>query len=127
MRFFAMLGALLCGLAVLLGAFAAHMLKDSMSAQNLATFQTGVQYQMAHGLGLLALAAMRGKLGCEHRANVTGWFFVAGIVLFSGSLYALALSGVKALGMVAPLGGASFMIGWAVFAVNAASALKVAE
>lgn len=107
------------GLAVLFGAFGAHMLKGSVSEESLAVFQTGVQYQMAHGLALLLLAALRKRLACNHRAQVTAMLFVGGVILFSGSLYALALTGVRAFGMITPLGGASFIIGWGVFFVNA--------
>lgn len=121
MRFQATAGAIFAGLAVMLGAFGAHVLKDSLSAQDLATFKTGTEYQFGHGLAMVLLAALNGRLACHHRAAVTGWFFTAGIVLFCGSLYALALTGMKALGMVAPLGGLSFMIGWAIFAINAAA------
>jgi len=97
--------------AVALGAFAAHGLKARLSVELLATFETGVRYQMYHALALLAVgwACTRWPGGA---ANASGWLFVAGSVLFSGSLYALSLSGVRWLGAITPLGGAAFLAGW---------------
>ena len=119
MRSFAFLGAVFAGLGVVFGAFGAHVLKQSFTPDNLQTFITGTNYQLIHGMALLVLVALTEKLSCDHRAAVTGWLFVVGIVLFSGSLYALSLTGVKAFGMVAPLGGLSLIAGWIVFAFNA--------
>lgn len=119
MRFQATAGAVFAGLAVVFGAFGAHGLKGTIPPERLETFQTGVQYQLAHGIALLLLAALHGRLACNHRAQATAWLFTAGIVLFSGSLYALALTGMGTFGMIAPLGGLSMIVGWAVFAVNA--------
>ena len=119
MRTFAFLGAVFAGLGVIFGAFGAHVLKESLTAENLQIFITGTNYQIIHGMALILLAAMSDKLSCDHRATVNGWFYVAGIVLFSGSLYALSMTGVKAFGMVAPLGGLSLIGGWIVFAFNA--------
>ena len=107
-------GAVFAFLGVALGAFGAHALRDRLSTDMMAVYQTGVQYQMIHALALLALGAQE-----RVSAKVTGWLFLVGIVVFSGSLYALALSGVKAFGAVTPLGGVAFLAGWAVLAVNA--------
>lgn len=117
-RFFLVAGALSGGLAVAAGAFGAHALKARLPADLLAVFQTGAQYQLAHALALLASGWL------VHRApggaaSAAGWLFLAGTVLFSGSLYALALTGVRALGAVTPLGGVAFLAGWAALAVAA--------
>jgi uncharacterized membrane protein YgdD (TMEM256/DUF423 family) len=110
-RVFFALGALAAFLGVALGAFAAHGLKARLDATMLATFETGVRYHMYHALALLAVgwAATRwpGAL-----VNASGWLFVAGIVLFSGSLYVLSLTGVRWLGTLAPFGGIAFLGGW---------------
>lgn len=111
-----LLGALFAGLAVALGAFGAHALKDQLDARALEVFDTGVRYQLAHSLALLACAALgdRGR-----RTGAAAWCFTAGIVLFSGSLYGLALADWKWLGPVTPLGGVAFLAGWVALAVGA--------
>jgi uncharacterized membrane protein YgdD (TMEM256/DUF423 family) len=106
------LGALFALLAVVLGAFGAHALRDRLSADNLAVFETGVSYQMYHALGLFAVAYAAQRWNGSLSAWAGG-LFVAGIVLFSGSLYALSLSGVKIVGPLTPLGGLAFIAGWA--------------
>ncbi len=113
-RFF-ILGALLAMVGVAAGAFGAHALKVRLAPDMLAVFETGVRYQLVHALALLATAwaCTRWDGGVTRAA---GWLFVSGIVLFSGSLYALALSGVRGLGVVTPLGGAAFIVGWACLA-----------
>lgn len=117
MRNFAFAGALFSGLGVMFGAFGAHVLKQSLSADNLQVFITGTNYQILHGLALLLLSALEGKLNCSHRATVTGWLFLFGIVFFSGSLYVLSLTGIKAMGMVAPVGGICLIAGWLMLAI----------
>jgi len=101
-------------LAVAAGAFAAHGLQGRLDAHGLSVFETGARYHMVHALaiGLAALAARNGASG----ANVASAFFLAGIVLFSGSLYLLALTGVRTLGLVTPFGGLAFLVGWAALA-----------
>jgi len=105
--------------AVALGAFAAHGLKARLGADSLAVFQTGVQYQMYHALALLALAGLAQWLGTGALFRWTGWFWVLGVVLFSASLYALALGGPRWLGPVTPLGGICFLLGWASLGIMA--------
>ncbi len=112
-RFFLGLGAVLAALAVAAGAFAAHGLRARLTPELLAIFETGARYQMYHALGLLAVACVVGR---APGAAAAGWCFVAGVVLFSGSLYALALSGARWLGAVTPLGGLAFLAGWLVLA-----------
>ena len=117
-RTFAALGALSAGLAVAAGAFGAHALKGHLSPEDLAVFETGARYQMYHALALLAVAWAASRWPVPS-VSAAGWLFVAGTVLFSGSLYALALSGIRWLGAVTPLGGVAFLAGWACLAVGA--------
>jgi len=112
-RRWAAIGAASAGLAVVAGAFGAHALRARLGPDALAVWETAARYQMYHALALLALAAS-GRHGAAARA--AGWAFVAGTVLFCGSLYALASSGVRGLGAVAPIGGAAFVAGWACLA-----------
>jgi uncharacterized membrane protein YgdD (TMEM256/DUF423 family) len=117
-RTFMFVGALMGFVGVGLGAFGAHGLRGRLSPEMMAVFETGVRYQMYHALGLLAIAALMAR--AESRAMlVAGWSFTAGILLFSGSLYALALSGVTMLGAVTPIGGVAFLIGWTALAIAA--------
>jgi uncharacterized membrane protein YgdD (TMEM256/DUF423 family) len=111
-RVFFGVGAASAFIAVAAGAFGAHALRARLSPELLAVFETGARYQMYHALGLIAAAwaAARWPGGLTHWA---GWLFVAGTLLFSGSLYALALSGLRWLGAVTPLGGVAFLGGWA--------------
>jgi uncharacterized membrane protein YgdD (TMEM256/DUF423 family) len=111
-RVFFGLGAGSAFLAVAAGAFGAHALRARLAPDLLAVFETAARYQMYHALGLLAVAwaAIRWPGGLVQWA---GWLFVGGTVLFSGSLYTLALSGARWLGAVTPLGGVAFLAGWA--------------
>jgi len=111
-------GALMGFVGVGLGAFGAHALKGRLSPDMLAVFETGVRYQMYHALALLATAALMAR--SDGRAVVVaGWSFTAGILLFSGSLYALAFTGVTMLGAVTPIGGVAFLAGWVALAIAA--------
>ena len=110
-RVLLLLAALFGFTGVGLGAFAAHGLKGQLSAEYLAVFQTGVHYQMLHTLALLGLAALWQRLG-GRLLTAAGVCFCVGILLFSGSLYALTLSGISALGMITPVGGLTFLAGW---------------
>ncbi|HEY5898754.1 MAG TPA: DUF423 domain-containing protein [Burkholderiales bacterium] len=110
-RVFFMLGAVLAFIGVGLGAFAAHGLKARLDPSLLATFEVGVRYHMYHALALLAVALAYGKWS-NHFVSIAGWLFVAGIVVFSGSLYALSLTGARWLGAITPLGGLAFLAGW---------------
>jgi len=106
-------GALLAALAVALGAFGAHALKERLGGDQLAWWHTGVQYHGAHALALVLL----GLSAANGRAKpLAGWLMVAGIALFSGSLYALALGAPRWLGAITPLGGIAFIAGWVAFA-----------
>lgn len=117
-RTFTFIGALCAGLGVALGAFAAHALADRLEPGRLAVFETGVRYQLVHALAILFTAfhcrRAPGRLGAA-----AGWLFIAGIVLFSFSLYALAVSGARGYGAVTPFGGVSFLAGWVCLAISA--------
>jgi len=110
-RVFFSLGAGFALLAVATGAFAAHALKEKLSAEMLATFEIGARYQMYHALGLFAVAWGSFQWNSQ-LTTAAGWFFVAGIVIFSGSLYILSLAGIRQLGAIVPIGGLAFIIGW---------------
>lgn len=113
-RFFA-LGAMLAMIGVAAGAFGAHALKSRLTPDMLAVFEVGVRYQLVHALALLAVAwAITRWPG--RAALYAGVLFIAGIVLFSGSLYLLALSGERSLGAITPFGGVAFLAGWACLA-----------
>ena len=108
-RRFLFMGSVNAFLAVALGAFGAHGLKAMLSPQALQTWQTAFEYHIYHGLGLILIALLLDSLP---KARISGWFMLAGSILFSGSLYLLALSGIKMLGMITPLGGLCFLAAW---------------
>jgi uncharacterized membrane protein YgdD (TMEM256/DUF423 family) len=110
-RLFITLGAAFAFLSVALGAFGAHALRPLLTVRALDVFETGARYQMFHALALLWVGL---ALSASDRTalRVAGWGFTLGILLFSGSLYTLALSGVTRFGAVAPLGGSAFLLGW---------------
>lgn len=112
------LGAALSGVAVAAGAFGAHALRARLAPGDLQVFETAARYQMYHGLALIA-AGWVAERWPGPLTSAAGWCFLAGVVLFSGSLYALTLSGVRALGAITPLGGICFLAGWACLAFAA--------
>jgi uncharacterized membrane protein YgdD (TMEM256/DUF423 family) len=111
-KLFVSLGALAAALGVALGAFGAHALKARLAADMLAVWQTAVQYHLWHALGLVAIGLLAQHLPGSGALRLAGWLLLAGIALFSGSLYVLALSSVRWLGAVTPFGGACFIAGW---------------
>lgn len=112
-RLFLILGSLFGGLAVALGAFGAHALKARLSESALANFETGVRYQMYHAVALLFVVWAISRWPGSNWPVVAGWSFAAGIVIFSGSLYLLSLTGQRWLGAITPFGGVAFLVGWA--------------
>ena len=112
-------GAILAGFGVVLGAFGAHGLKGKLTPDMLAVFETGVRYQIVHALALLAVAGASERWAGNAWVSSSGWLFLAGIVVFSGSLYLLSVTGVRWLGAVTPIGGAAFILGWASLAIGA--------
>jgi uncharacterized membrane protein YgdD (TMEM256/DUF423 family) len=119
-RTFLMIGSVAGFLGVAFGAFGAHGLRARISPEMLAVFETGVRYQMYHAVALLIVALTIPRMG-GWLVVTAGWMFTAGIVLFSGSLYALALTGVTTLGAITPIGGLAFLAGWACLALAAAA------
>lgn len=120
------IGAVLGGLAVAGGSFAAHGLEDRLDARGLALFETAARYQMYHALALLAVGLLAGAGKSRGALAVAGWSFLGGVLVFSGSLYALALTGIKWLGAITPIGGVLFLVGWAALAMHGAGVAKAA-
>src|ERR1700704_6112669 len=108
---FLLIGSLAGFLGVAAGAFGAHGLRNRLAPEMLAVFETAVRYQMYHVFALLITATVAARVGEARLLAIAGWSFITGIVLFSGSLYALALTGISALGAITPLGGLAFLVG----------------
>ncbi|PWK16390.1 DUF423 domain-containing protein [Tumebacillus permanentifrigoris] len=125
-RKFTILGSILMLLSVAIGAFGAHALKPVLLENNLqSTFETGVHYHMIHGFAILLIALLADKFAKQTKLlNVAGWLFFAGILLFSGSLYVLAVTNITILGAVTPLGGVCFLVAWALVALAAARSAR---
>lgn len=112
-KLFLAIASVLGGLSVIFGAFASHALKDKLSDRALEIWQTGTQYQMYHALALLLVALLLSRIETPPTfLNIAGFAFIAGVILFSGSLYALSLSSIKWLGAIAPVGGVALIVGW---------------
>lgn len=109
---FIQIAALSGFLAVALGAFGAHGLKDKLSLDMMSVYQTAVLYHFIHTLALLAVAIIMQQLPSSSLLQISAWGFIFGVLLFSGSLYALSLSGVKILGAITPIGGIGFLVAW---------------
>lgn len=115
-RMFLTLGALNAMLCVMLGAFGAHALKATLAPELLATWHTAVQYHFFHALGLLVIGALLRQSPNAKGIEWAGWLMLAGVLIFSGSLYGLCLSGIRALGAITPLGGVALIAAWALLA-----------
>ena len=111
------IGALLAGLSVVLGAFGAHGLKSVLTAQQLNTFEIGVRYQMYHALGLLFMGVARFYL-TEKLVSIPAYFMILGIIIFSGSLLLLVFTNLRWFGAITPIGGFCLIIGWLLLAYN---------
>jgi uncharacterized membrane protein YgdD (TMEM256/DUF423 family) len=109
-------GAIFMALAVLLGAFGAHALKQSLTPEMLTVYKTGVEYQFYHALGLLLIGLIGFHIKSKYLSRA-GLLIIIGIILFSGSLYVLTLSGIKVIGAITPIGGLSFVAGWIFLAI----------
>ena len=116
-KLFLILGGINAALVVMLGAFGAHGLKARMTVEMLAVYQTGVHYHLFHALGLLVVGLVATQIADSVFLRWSGWLMLAGIILFSGSLYMLSVSGLRWLGMVTPFGGMAFIAAWVVFVV----------
>ncbi|WP_419957507.1 DUF423 domain-containing protein [Psychrobacillus psychrotolerans] len=121
MKFFIIAGAINGFLSVALGAFGAHLLEGKVADKYLATWETAVQYQMFHALALVAIGILMSSkvLGPISTLNTAGYFILSGIIIFSGSLYVLSLTGISILGAVTPIGGVAFLVGWIMLIVAA--------
>lgn len=121
MPFFIIAGAINAAIAVGFGAFGAHALKDRLSEHYLAVWETAVQYQMFHAIALLAIGILMSSslLGPSTQLSWAGYLILAGIVIFSGSLYVLSLSGIGILGAITPIGGVAFIAGWIMLIIAA--------
>jgi uncharacterized membrane protein YgdD (TMEM256/DUF423 family) len=117
------IGAVLMALAVGLGAFGAHGLKNRLDAYSLSVYEKAVFYHFVHALGILFAASLARTNGISAAGLArVGWLLLIGFILFSGSLYTLAVSGIRGLGAITPLGGLAFIAGWVVLAIEAARA-----
>lgn len=121
-KLFIIAGAINGFLAVAFGAFGAHALKERLTEKYLAIWETAVQYQMFHALALIAVGILMSSklIGPVSSLNTAGYLIVAGIILFSGSLYVLSLTGIGVLGAITPIGGVAFLVGWIMIIVAAA-------
>ena len=119
-RLFLTAAAILAGLAVAAGAFASHALKERLTERALEIFETAARYQMYHALALFLVAILLSRTETiAPTLSIAGYAFIAGITIFSGSLYALSLTDIKWLGAITPLGGAAFLVGWGCVAIAA--------
>lgn len=121
MPFFIIAGAVNAAIAVALGAFGAHALKEKLSEHYLAIWETAVQYQMFHALALIAVGILMSPtlFGSITQLSWAGYLILAGIIIFSGSLYVLSLSGIGILGAITPIGGVAFIAGWIMLIIAA--------
>lgn len=121
MPFFIIAGAVNAAIAVAFGAFGAHALKEKLSEHYLAVWETAVQYQMFHAIGLIVIGILMNSslLGPITQLTWAGYLILAGIVIFSGSLYVLSLSGIGILGAITPIGGVAFIAGWVMLIIAA--------
>ncbi|MFC7681042.1 DUF423 domain-containing protein [Paenibacillus sp. GCM10028914] len=118
-------GAVIMALSVAIGAFGAHMLEDRIGVDAMAVYETGVQYHMIHGIAIIITGLAAGLFGESRKLFWAGVLFIAGTIIFSGSLYVLSISGVKWLGAITPIGGVSFIAGWLILMSSALSRKKV--
>ena len=115
-RLFLVIGAINSMLAVMLGAFGSHVLKNKLTEDMLVIFQIGTDYHFYHALALVVVGLAAQHLR-DPLINISAWLFLAGILIFSGSLYSLSLSGIRSIGAITPIGGVLFIVAWALFAV----------
>jgi uncharacterized membrane protein YgdD (TMEM256/DUF423 family) len=121
-QIFFTIAAIFGGLSVAAGAFGAHALGEKVSERMLEIFDPGARYQLYHALALLLVAILISRVETPPTTLfISGWLFIIGVTIFSGSLYVLSLTGIKSLGAITPLGGLSLMAGWAALAVTAAT------
>ena len=112
------LGCINAMLVVIIGAFAAHGLKARLTVENMAIFQTGVQYHFYHAVGLILLGLIALQIPISPYLRWSGWLMLVGIILFSGSLYTLSVTNIRWLGMITPIGGIAFILAWLLLSVG---------
>lgn len=117
-KLFLALGCINAMLVVLIGAFGAHGLKARLTVENMAVFQTGVQYHFYHAVGLILLGLIALQIPITPYLRWSGWLMLVGIILFSGSLYALSITNIRWLGMITPLGGTAFILAWLMLTIG---------
>ena len=117
-KLFLALGCINALLVVLIGAFGAHALKARLTVENMAVFQTGVQYHFYHAVGLILLGLIALQIPITPYLRWSGWLMLVGIILFSGSLYALSITNIRWLGMITPFGGMTFIIAWLLLTIG---------
>jgi len=117
-------GSLFMALAVAFGAFGAHIVQDLLTPERFQVYQTGVEYHFYHALGLLLLSAVSFHISDSKWITLSGIAFIAGIIIFSGSLYFLTLTDTGWLGAITPLGGIAFILGWVFLAIGTAKDIK---
>ena len=118
MKLFIILGSLNAFIGVALGAFGAHGLKSKVAPDMLTVWETAVQYHLIHALGLFLIGILCQLIPEASQVRVAGWLLLAGIVMFSGSLYAMVLTVTKPLGIITPIGGVAFLVGWLLLALS---------
>lgn len=114
-------GSIFAFLGIALGAFGAHILKEKLSENMMAAYQTGILYHLIHAVALVLVGVISQWLKTNTWVQWSGWLFIAGILLFSGSLYVMSLTGIRGLGAVTPFGGLAFLAGWIMLAISASS------
>ncbi|OCA88795.1 DUF423 domain-containing protein [Pseudobacillus wudalianchiensis] len=119
MKLFIIIGAINAFLSVALGAFGAHGLEGKVEPKYLEIWKTGVQYQMFHASGMILVGILMGQFSSSSLLNWSGWMMLIGTIIFSGSLYALTLSGIKVLGAITPIGGVAFLAAWVLLVLAA--------
>ncbi|MCH9047380.1 MAG: DUF423 domain-containing protein [Proteobacteria bacterium] len=117
-KLFLALGCINAMLVVLIGAFGAHALKARLTVENMAVFQTGVQYHFYHAVGLILLGLIALQIPITPYLRWSGWLMLVGIILFSGSLYALSITNIRWLGMITPFGGMAFILAWLLLTIG---------
>jgi len=117
-KFYLLLGSINALLVVLIGAFGAHGLKARLTVENMAVFQTGVQYHFYHAVGLILVGLIATQLSSPPYLRWSAWLMIMGIILFSGSLYALSITNIRWLGMITPIGGMAFILAWLMLTIG---------
>ncbi len=117
-KFYLLLGSINALLVVLIGAFGAHGLKARLTVENMAIFQTGVQYHFYHAVGLILVGLIAWHIPTSPYLRWSAWLMITGIILFSGSLYVLSITNIRWLGMITPVGGMAFIIAWLLLSIG---------